>query len=335
MPEELLVQARAGDPDAFRELVTPYQRELRLHCYRMLGSLTDAEDLLQETLLSAWRGLGGYQGRASLRAWLYRIATNRCLNAVRDQERRRPPAPVPPFQPPEPSRHDEVTWLQPYPDTLLEGIPDRTPDPQARYQVKEAVELAFIAGLQRLPPRQAAILILRDVVDYSTTEVAELLGTSPTAVKAAVQRARATLEQARAATDQSPTRPTTAEQRALARRFGEVFTQGDVDGLIGLLTEDAWLAMPPASHVYEGIPAITAFLRASLAWRGPRRCLLVPTGANTQPAYAVYLGEPGEPTSRPAGLIVLTLQGNRIRGLTRFLDDKVLPLFALPPVWPG
>jgi RNA polymerase sigma factor (sigma-70 family) len=149
-----LQRARAGDEQAFRELTDPYRRELQVHCYRMLGSLTDAEDMLQETLLAAWRGLAGFTERASLRSWLYRIATNQCLNARRAARRRIPAEPVPPFQPPEPTRGGEITWLQPYPDALLEG----TCDPEARYQATEAIELAFIAGLQRLPPRQAATL---------------------------------------------------------------------------------------------------------------------------------------------------------------------------------
>jgi RNA polymerase sigma-70 factor (TIGR02960 family) len=158
-----LDRAKAGDADAFRDLTEPYRRELQLHCYRILGSLTDAEDMLQETLIAAWRGLGHFEGRASLRAWLYRIATNRCLNALRDAGRRIPTEPVPPFQPPEPSRRGDVTWLQPYPDALLEQLPEQAPGPEARYETREAVELAFVVALQRMPPRQAAILVLRDV----------------------------------------------------------------------------------------------------------------------------------------------------------------------------
>src|SRR5215216_6707663 len=195
--QTMLQRARDGDERAFRELTDPYRRELQVHCYRMLGSLTDAEDLLQETLLAAWRGLATFQERASVRTWLYRIATNRCLNALRSAGRRVPAEPVPPFQPPEPSRRGEITWLQPYPDTLLEGIADPAPGPEARYQATEAVELAFVAGLQRLPPRQAAALLLRDVLGFATDEVAAMLGTSQTAVKGALQRARAALERGR------------------------------------------------------------------------------------------------------------------------------------------
>jgi RNA polymerase sigma-70 factor (TIGR02960 family) len=168
-------RARIGRVDsAFEELVGPHRRELLAHCYRLLGSLTDAEDALQETLLAAWRGLDGFEGRSSLRTWLYRIATNRCLNA----RRRIPPAPAPPFEPPPPTRLGDVPWLQPFPDELLDGIPDGAPGPEARYQMREAVELAFVTGLQRMPPRQAATLILRDVLGYSTEEAASC-STSP------------------------------------------------------------------------------------------------------------------------------------------------------------
>ena len=200
-------RARAGDERAFAELTDPYRRELQVHCYRMTGSLTDAEDMLQETLLAAWRGLAGFQGRSSLRSWLYRIATNQCLNALRSASRRIPAEPIPPFQPPEPSRRGEITWLQPYPDALLEGIADTAPGPDARYQATESIELAFIAGLQRMPPRQAATLVLRDVLGFAADEVADMLGTSPTAVKGTLQRARAALDEHR---DQAGSRPGTA-----------------------------------------------------------------------------------------------------------------------------
>jgi RNA polymerase sigma-70 factor (TIGR02960 family) len=163
-----LERARTGDEQAFGELTEPYRRELLAHCYRMLGSLTDAEDMLQETLLSAWRGLPRFQGRASLRSWLYRIATNTCLNAMRSNTRRVPAEPIPPFQPPEPSQRDEITWLQPFPDSLLDNIPDIAPGPEVRYSQREAIQLAFVVGLQRVPPRQAATVLLRDVLGFGT-----------------------------------------------------------------------------------------------------------------------------------------------------------------------
>src|SRR5262245_25500251 len=180
--QAVLEHARAGDERAFRELTDPYRRELQVHCYRMLGSLTDAEDLVQETLLAAWRGLAGFEQRASLRSWLYRIATNQCLNALRAAGRRIPTEPTPPFAVPEPTRRGEITWLQPYPDALLDGIPDAAPGPEARYQATEAVELAFVAGLQRMPPRQAATLLLRDMLGFATDEVAGMLNTTQTAI---------------------------------------------------------------------------------------------------------------------------------------------------------
>ena len=331
MEQTTLQRARDGDERAFRELTDPYRRELQVHCYRMLGSLTDAEDLLQETLLAAWRGLADFQERASVRTWLYRIATNRCLNALRGAGRRIPTEPVPPFQPPEPSRRGEITWLQPYPDALLEGIADPAPGPEARYQATEAVELAFVAGLQRMPPRQAAALVLRDVLGFATDEVAGMLGTSHTAVKGALQRARAALDRARAG--QAP-RPGSATEHDLARRFADAYVAADLARIVALLTDDAWLSMPPAPHEYHGIDAITAFLRASLDYRGHRRVHLLPARANTQPAFGSYLTDPAEPAGIPAGLFVLTMAGDRIQAITRFHLDALYPRFGLPDSLP-
>src|SRR5437660_1747589 len=194
-----------------------------VHCYRILGSLTDAEDMLQETLLAAWRGLEGFQERSSLRSWLYRIATNQCLNAIRAASRRIPAEPTPPFEPPEPTRRGEITWLQPYPGTLLEGIPDTAPGPDVRYQATEAIELAFVAGLQRMPPRQAAALLLRDVLGFPAEETAAMLGTSPVAVKGTLQRARAALDRSRAESGGVGARPPSADERAVARRFADAY----------------------------------------------------------------------------------------------------------------
>jgi RNA polymerase sigma-70 factor (TIGR02960 family) len=307
------------DGTDFGELVEPYRGELLVHCYRLLGSLSDAEDALQETLVAAWKGLAGFEGRSSLRTWLYTIATNRCLNVRRSATRRVPAAPKPPFEPPEPTRRDAVTWLQPCPDTLLEQLPDAAPGPEARYGMKEAVELAFIAALQRLPPRQAAVLILRDVLGYSGAEVAGMLATTPTVVKGVLQRARSAVGDGRS----------TPHDGRLARRFAEAFTAGDVDTVVGLLTDDAWLTMPPAPHEYQGPAAIGAFLRASDGWRGSRQLLLVPAEVNTQPAYACYLAEPGETVASPAGLLALTVRGQRIAGLTRFHDNAALSRLGL------
>jgi RNA polymerase sigma-70 factor (TIGR02960 family) len=190
--EAALPRARAGDDDAFRELTDPHRRELQVHCYRILGSVQDAEDLVQETLLAAWRGLEAFEGRSSVRAWLYRIATNRGLNALRDRARR-PREVQAMVEPPEPTRRTEPTWLEPYPHVLLEDIPDRSPGPEARYEAREAVELAFISALHNLPPRQRAAVVLRDVLGFRTAEVADMLDTGEAAVKGALQRARATV----------------------------------------------------------------------------------------------------------------------------------------------
>jgi RNA polymerase sigma-70 factor (TIGR02960 family) len=318
-----LDRARAGDEQAFRKLVTPHVGELRLHCYWMLGSVTDAEDLLQETLLAAWRGLDNFAGRSSLRAWLYRIATNRCINAIRDTKRRKPAEPAPPFHPPEPSRRSEVTWLQPYPDTWLKQAADTGPGPAARYQARETVELAFITARQRLPSRQTAALLLCDVLGFGAAEVAVMLDTSPTAIKGVLQRARASLDQpgATAARPAAPV-PGSPQERELARRFARAFTEDDIDGVVALLTDDAWLAMPPAPHEYHGPAAVAAFLRASASSRGHRHVRLVPCRANTQLAFGCYLACPDQPAAYAAGIVVLTLSGNRIRGITRFLDAR-------------
>jgi RNA polymerase sigma-70 factor (TIGR02960 family) len=293
--------------DEFADRLEHYRAELRVHCYRMLGSLTGAEDVLQETMLAAWRGRDGFEERSSLRTWLYRIATNQCLNARRSASRRVPEAPRPPFTPPPPSRLAEVTWLEPFPDSLLEAVPDRAPGPEARYGMREAIELAFVVGLQQLPPRQTAVLILKDVLGYSTGEVASLLDTTATAVKGALQRARVTLGEPRAVA------PPSSSERALTQRFADAFEVRDVDALVALLTDDAWLAMPPAPHEYHGLPAILEFLEVSGAWRGQREMRLVPTRVNTQIAYASFID------GVPAGLMVLTLRDGSIAGMTRFL----------------
>jgi len=326
----ILDRARAGDEQAFGELTGPYMRELHLHCYRMLGCLTDAEDVLQETMVAAWRGLDGFAGRSSLRAWLYRIATNRCLNAIRDGRRRPPAEPIPPFIPPDPSRHGEVTWLQPYPDVWLEQLADVAPGPAARYEARAAVELAFIAALQRLPRRQTAVVILSDVLGFSASEVADVVGSSPTAVKGALQRARAALARHRAApAHEPPSGPGSAAEHDLARRFAVAFTTGAVDSVVALLSDDAWLAMPPAPHEYLGHAAIEGFLRTSIGWRRSRQLELVPTRANGQPAFACYLSSPGASTAYSTGVLVLSMSGDRISAVTRFHDADLSQQFGL------
>jgi RNA polymerase sigma-70 factor (ECF subfamily) len=334
--QAMLRRARAGDEQAFRALTDPYRRELQVHCYRLLGSLTDAEDMLQETLLAAWRGLAGFQERSSFRSWLYRIATNQCLNALRAAGRRIPAEPVPPFQPPEPTRRGEITWLQPYPDHLLEGIADPAPGPHVRYEASEAIELAFIAGLQRMPPRQAATLVLRDVLGFATGEVAIMLNTSQTAVKGTLQRARAAMDHHRdEAGHRRAPRPRAVQERALARRFADAYIAADINAVVALLTDDAWLSMPPAAHQYHGTAAIRSFLHASFGFRGDRHMHLVPTHANTQPALAGYLSDPARPAATRAGLFVLTMVGQKIQAITRFHLDELYPRFGLAESLPN
>jgi RNA polymerase sigma-70 factor, ECF subfamily len=328
--ERLLMRAAQGDEEAFRALTDPHRRELHVHCYRILGSMQDAEDVLQETLLAAWRGLEHFEERASLRAWLYRIATNRCLNALRDAGRRPKQLDIP-FDPPKPTRVAEPSWLEPYPDVLLEGVIDASPGPDARYETRETVELAFIAALQHLPPRQRVALVLRDVLGFHATEVADMLDTSVDSVKGALQRARATLEERLppADRDRSPL-PDSASERELVRRFADAFEADDINGLVALLTEDAWLTMPPWTLEYQGRSVIASFLREISTWRNGQRLRLVPTRANTQPAFGCYRTDPHAPIAHATGLVVLTLEGEQISAITQFLDTSVMSRFGLP-----
>jgi RNA polymerase sigma-70 factor (TIGR02960 family) len=331
--ERTLIRARAGDEDAFRELTDPYRRELQLHCYRILGSLQDAEDLLQETLLAAWRGLERFEGRASLRAWLYRIATNRCLNMLRDRGRR-PQELSPMAEPPEPTRRTDPIWLEPYPDVLLDGVADTSPEPEARHEMREAVGLAFVAALQHLPPRQRAVLVLRDALGFDRAEVADMLESSEASIKGALQRARATLDTRLPAggRERAPL-PSSARERELVGRFVDAVERGDIDGLVSMLTADAWLTMPPQPYEYQGPAAIAGFLRDRAHVRGvPLR--LVPTRANGQPAFGCYLPDPKAAIARAYGLLVLTLQGDRISAITWFFDRGLFPHFGLPRTLP-
>jgi RNA polymerase sigma-70 factor (TIGR02960 family) len=331
-----LARARSGDDEAFRVLTDPYRRELQVHCYRILGSLQDAEDAVQETLLSAWRGLGGFEERASLRAWLYRIATNRCLNAVRDSGRRSRlmlgTGGV--SDAPEPTRRPEPIWLQPLPDELIEGLPDRAAGPDARYETKEAVGLAFVSGLQRMPPQQRAVLVLRDVLGYRAAEVAEMLETSEASVNSSLQRARGAL----AAAPERPaggTFPESPAQRRLLGRFAEAMEVGDIDTVLELLSEDAWIRMPPEPLEYNGRPAIGEFMRSRPLWRAGGRLRMVPTRANGQPAFAYYMEDPQADVCRIGGIFVLTLEGAEIAAITRFGEGGWLPWFGLPRTLPG
>jgi RNA polymerase sigma-70 factor (TIGR02960 family) len=327
-----LARARAGDGEAFRELTDPYRHELQVHCYRILGSVQDAEDMLQETLLAAWRGLDGFEERASMRAWLYKIATNRCLNALRDAGRRPKAAAGAGFlsPPPEPTRRGEPLWLQPYPDTLLDDVADAAPGPEARYESREAVALAFVAGLQRLPPRQRAVLVLRDVLGYPAAEAAQMLETSEVSVNSALQRARATLggQLPSSGRDRAPA-PRSPREREIVGRFVDAFEAADIDQLVGLLTDDAWMTMPPEPLEYQGPAAIAGFY-LSRTWWGVRPVKLVPTRANGQPAFGYYLQDAHTPIAHANGLIVLTLTEDKVSAITRFGDNGLFPHFGLP-----
>lgn len=338
-PDELLLRrARAGDQTAFRALAHAFRGELQAHCYRILGSVQDAEDLVQETLLAAWRGLDGFEGRASLRSWLYRIATNRCLNALRDRGRRVPELPPPPAdapEPPEPTRHREQIWLEPYPDALLEGVVDRSHEPDARYAAREAIGLAFVAGLQRLPPRPRAVLVLRDVLGFRAREVAEMLGTTEPAINSALHRARLALDATLpvAAHEQTPL-PDSWDERELVARFTDAFEAGDVDGVVALLTDDASLTMPPEPLEYQGPAAIARFLSTVPAGGRLDLFRLVPTRANGQPAFGCYLRDAHTRVAHAYGLMVLTLRGGRVAAITGFPDTGVFPHFGLPRTLP-
>ncbi len=331
---ELISRARAGDGDAFRQLTEPHRRELQVHCYRMLGSFQDAEDALQETLLAAWRGFGGFEGRASLRTWLYQIATNRCLNARRSASRR--PAKewdVPKVEPPEPTRLGEVLWLEPYPDTLYKGAIDIPLSPEARYEQTESISLAFVTALQVLPPRQLAVLVLRDVLGFPSHEVADMLGSTLESVNSALKRARASLEQRRpaAADIEPPPAPDSHSEKEVLGRFVSAWESADLDALVALLTDDVFTSMPPMPFEYEGREAVAGFC-ASIFGSG-RRHDLVPTRANGQPAFGVYVRAP-DGVSHGVGLFVLALRGERICAMTRF-ENSVLRWFRLPRSLPN
>src|SRR6266511_552460 len=306
MTTDLISRARAGDGEAFRALTEPYRRELQVHCYRMLGSL-------QDTLLAAWQGLGGFEGRASIRTWLYRIATNRCLNALRSANRR--PAKewdMPEVEPPEPGRLGEVVWLEPYPD---------------------AISLAFVTALQVLPPRQLAVLILRDVLGFHANEVADMLDSTVESVNSALKRARASLQRRPPPTDErepAPAPDSTSEQ-ALVADFVRAYESADLDALVALLTDDIHVSMPPIPLEYQGRDVV-ARLFASI-FRSGRRVDLVPTRANGQPAFGAYL-RASTGIRHGTGLFVLTLTGDRICAFTRF-DNSVLPWFGLPRSLPS
>ncbi len=327
MTVDLITRARAGDGDAFRALTEPHRRELQVHCYRMLGNLQDAEDALQDTMLDAWQGLHGFEGRASIRTWLYRIATNRCLKALRSASRRPARAwELPDVEPPSPTRLGEVVWLEPFPDSLFDQAVAVPLGPEARYEQSEAISLAFVTALQTLPPRQVAVLVLRDVLGFHASEVAGMLDSTVESVTSALKRARSGLQRRLVPTVDDGPAPGSPSERALVERFVHAYESGDVDALVALFTADVTVSMPPVPLEYQGRDVVARLFSAVL---GPhRRFNLVPTRANGQPAFGTYLHAPTG-IRHGTGLIVLTLAGDRVDSVTRF-DNAVFPWFGLP-----
>ncbi|GAB3399315.1 sigma-70 family RNA polymerase sigma factor [Flindersiella endophytica] len=334
MGADLISRARAGDGEAFRALTEPHRRELQVHCYRMLGSLQDAEDALQDTLLSAWQGLRGFDGRASIRTWLYRIATNRCLSVLRSASRRPAKAwDIPGVEPPTPSRLGEVVWLEPYPDALLDGAIDVPLGPEARYEQTESISLAFVTALQSLPPRQLAVLILRDVLGFHTAEVANMLDTTVESAKSALKRARSTLERRRleGARHDPPPAAGSAAEDAIVAKFVSAYEAADLDALLAVLTDDVFVSMPPLPLEYEGRDVVENFF--AMIFGAGRRFDLVPTRANGQPAFGAYLRTPAG-VRHGTGVYVITLAGDRVCAMSRF-ENSLLASFGLPRSLPS
>jgi RNA polymerase sigma-70 factor (ECF subfamily) len=333
---DLIARARAGDHNAFGELVEGHSRELEVHCYRILGSLQDAEDALQETLVSAWRSLDEFGQRSSLRTWLYQIATNRCLSMLRaDSRRPRIAPPLPEAILPEPTgAGDAPPWLEPYPDVLLDHLVDQRPGPEARYETTEAISLAFITALQLLPPRQRAVLVLRDVLGYRASEVAPMLDATQESVQSALKRARATVDNYLADSGSSrPARqPETTAEHHLVAQLTHALERADIQALIGLLAEDVRISMPPAMLEYRGIDPARQFF-AAVTLRPDRSYRVVPTRANGQPALGMYLADRNTGVHRAYGLLVVTIAGDRIGAITGF-DASVLSRFGLPRTLP-
>jgi RNA polymerase sigma-70 factor, ECF subfamily len=326
------------DRDTLQGAMERHRRELQVHCYRMLGSFHDAEDLVQETFLRAWRGIDGFEARASIRGWLYRIATNACLNVLASRARASrvlPDMQGPAFdRMPDPAPASDVPWLEPCPDVAIEGAAAMPPGPDARYELREAVRLSFIAAIQSLPPRQRAVLLLHDVVGWSAAEVADLLDGSVASVNSLIQRARATLDARLPEGRTSVTSSPTDRQRALLDRYLRSWESVDVASFVDLLQEEAVLSMPPWPHWYRGRAAIgTVFSwTARLGGHGPFR--LVPTGANGQPAFAFYSRFQGTEW-RAHSIQVLTLDGDAVAEMTSFITPSLFGAFGLPATLPS
>jgi len=323
----LLVLARSGDHRAFADLVDPYLHELHVHCYRMLGSFQDSEDVMQEVLVRAWRYLDRFESRSSVRQWLYRIATNRCLTF----QARAATAPAGAGAVPPPNAPDvEVVASQPYPDSRLSLLPDH--DPQAHYDLRESVGLAFLSAIQLLPARQRAVLLLRDVLAFSAAETADLLDTTAAGVNSALQRGRAALHEHRATGKLRPDQRAegSAVERSILHRYLAAWHACDIPALVALLREDALLTMPPFALAYRGREAIAQFLATVPAGGRLDQILLVPTKANMRPAVAAYVRDPGGRRATAYGIMVLTIDGSVIGEITGFADPALFPLFGLP-----
>jgi RNA polymerase sigma-70 factor, ECF subfamily len=330
---QLLEAARAGDENAFARLVEPYRGLLHAHCYRMLGSLHDAEDALQEALLRAWRGLSGFEGRSSLRSWLYAIATNACLRAIEKRPKRVLPIDYGPAADPHEGLGEPLTesvWVEPYPDERL-GLEEGLAGPEARYEQRESVELAFIAALQHLPARQRAVLILRDVLGFSAREAAEALETTPTGVDSALQRAHKAVEERLPERSQQAMLRSLDDQdlRKIVDGFVDAWERDDVDAVVAMLTSDGAMTMPPLPTWYRGHEAVAAFLEG-VALTRDKRWRLVPVRANGQLAFGKYIWNEERETFAPHSISVLTLGREGITEVTTFLDAELLPRFALP-----
>ena len=334
--EALAVAVRAGDESAFAAMIEPHRRELRVHCYRLLGGLAESEDLVQETFLRAWRGRTGFEGRSTLRAWLYRIATNACLDELARRPRRVLPSDVAPAADADsgPPRPLPLPWLEPYPDTLLPVAAAGEEEPDTALVAKETVELAFLAAIQHLPPRQRAVLILRDVLGWPAAETAASLELSVAAVKSALQRARSTLRTRlpRSRLDWGPVTTATADERALLRRYIDAHRRGDSDALAAVLSEDVRVSFPPLPLWVDGREP---FVEGCRKFADPGEYRYVETGANRQPAVAVYLRRLGDTAFRLFALEVLRIENGAITEIVDFTDDAVLALLGLAPALSG
>ena len=332
MNKELLGRAQSGDRQAFAQLTDEYRQEIQLHCYRMLGSTQDAEDALQETLLGAWQALVNYEERASIRTWLYRIATNRCLNMLRTASRRPALATSLTSARPAPTRMGEVFWLEPYPDVLFDGLADDSPGPDARFESRESVSLAFITMLQLLPPRQRVALVLRDVLGYRASEAAEMIDATEASVESALKRARVALNNHFADTQgrEPPPAPNSLAEKEIVARITVAFETGNADELVALLSADVSVTMPPVPGECKGPEEASHYFRTTSFSPG-RSTRIVPTRANGQPVLATYVRDPQTGLDHATGIAVLTLSGNLISAVTIFGKD-VLPLFGLPRI---